>query len=269
MDDYRKSFRERPKGVEMYDGKKLFGVNIDVYMFSRASSIDCPPIVTSAIGNIFSTGILEEGIFRISASSEELARLKQTYDSGKYVSHTDLSAHTSACLLKQYYRELPDPLLTHKLYVRWLRVLTLKDKPSKVSAIRQLVSDLPVVNRSIVSMMFKLMHTIMDPENLAVNKMTSANLAVTIAQTLIRPRTDDPTIGLMDAGKVIELVKWMIDNYKEVWEAKRTPPPPPAREHRAELPLGSQAVNELGTNTEPDRGALKRSMTTVVYTHQD
>eukprot|EP01088_Endostelium_zonatum_P004504 TRINITY_DN15778_c0_g1_i1.p1 TRINITY_DN15778_c0_g1~~TRINITY_DN15778_c0_g1_i1.p1 ORF type:complete len:439 (-),score=52.39 TRINITY_DN15778_c0_g1_i1:46-1362(-) len=259
VSDYRKSFRERPKGVDEYDGNKLFGVNLDVYMFSRSSSIDCPAIITSAVENIYATGLREEGIFRLSASAEEIARLKEAYDLGHYISHKNLSPHTSACLLKLYFRELPDPLLTFKLYPRWLRILLFKDEASKLEKVRELISALPVLNRNIASIVFKLMYAI--AQNVAENKMTSVNLSVTVAQTLMRPRSDDPTVGLVDAGKVGELVKWMIDSYKDIWETKRIPPPVPTRAGRGGLTITSQQSAER-------TGNLSKSMGSLILTQQ-
>jgi hypothetical protein len=64
---------------------------------------------------------LEEGIFRISASAEDVNKLKQHIDKGGDLDVLDnVDCHTIACLLKLFLRELPNCLLTGNMYDQWL-----------------------------------------------------------------------------------------------------------------------------------------------------
>jgi hypothetical protein len=69
-----------------------------------------------------------EGIYRVSGSVSTLAKLKQMFDFEP--DHIDFRTpagffgdiHAVAGILKQYLRELPDPLLTKAYYSDFIRV---------------------------------------------------------------------------------------------------------------------------------------------------
>ena|SRR3990167_473780 len=66
----------------------------------------------------FSKGCDDEGIFRISAKIDDVDKLRKAMDKEKPTA-VDLSAeniHVLANLLKLYFRELPEPLLTFECY---------------------------------------------------------------------------------------------------------------------------------------------------------
>jgi hypothetical protein len=64
-----------------------------------------------------SLGVKEEGLFRVSASLEDVRALKKQMDKGK---STDLSKikniHVISGALKLYFREMEPPIFTYELY---------------------------------------------------------------------------------------------------------------------------------------------------------
>jgi RhoGAP domain len=63
-----------------------------------------------------------EGLFRISGSKVEIDTLKARFDSGEDVAleAVTMNPHTVAGLLKQFFRELPEPLCTFELFDAYL-----------------------------------------------------------------------------------------------------------------------------------------------------
>ena len=65
---------------------------------------------------IFS-GLRVLGIFRVGASKKRTKQLRDEFDSGKDVKLNDThNPHEVGALLKEYFRDLPEPLLTRDLY---------------------------------------------------------------------------------------------------------------------------------------------------------
>lgn len=65
---------------------------------------------------IFS-GLRVLGIFRVGASKKRMKQLRDEFDSGRDVKLNEShNPHEVGALLKEYFRDLPEPLLTRDLY---------------------------------------------------------------------------------------------------------------------------------------------------------
>jgi hypothetical protein len=62
-------------------------------------------------------GLEQEGIFRLSPALADVISLKATVDqTGILALKPDVDPHAVAALVKSFFRELPEPVLTFKLY---------------------------------------------------------------------------------------------------------------------------------------------------------
>lgn len=103
-----------------------FGFPIDEVISRENASL--PLIVAQCIIAVDQFGLATEGIYRVSGSVSTLAKLKQLFDFEP--DHVDFRTpagffgdiHAVAGILKQYLRELPDPLLTKAYYSDFIRV---------------------------------------------------------------------------------------------------------------------------------------------------
>lgn len=67
-----------------------------------------------------------EGLFRIPGNAKKVAKLKAAFDAGEVdLTDFDKDPHSLAGALKQYLRELPDPIMTHTLYNEWMHTMRL------------------------------------------------------------------------------------------------------------------------------------------------
>lgn len=76
-----------------------------------------PDIVKQCCLHIEKYGLNTVGIFRIDSSKKRIKEIKEIFDSGQMIILDNrYNPLDVACLLKDYLRTLPDPLLTRKLY---------------------------------------------------------------------------------------------------------------------------------------------------------
>ena len=67
-------------------------------------------------------GILTEGIFRISGAKSRIKQIREHFDKGLPIAWgDDINPHDVACLLKEYLRCLPEPLISRELYSYFLQ----------------------------------------------------------------------------------------------------------------------------------------------------
>lgn len=93
-------------------------------LFSQDDSI--PHIVKSCTRFIEKHGIIF-GIYRLSGMRVNIHKLRQEFDKNPKISMIDSEAisndaHAVACVLKQYFRELPTPLLTFHMYEKFIEL---------------------------------------------------------------------------------------------------------------------------------------------------
>lgn len=87
-----------------------------------ADGAHVPVIVTKCIGAVEANGMEYEGIYRKTGGSSQSKQITQLFERGRYdafdltnvEAFNDISSITS--VLKTYFRQLPDPLMTHDLH---------------------------------------------------------------------------------------------------------------------------------------------------------
>jgi hypothetical protein len=88
-----------------------------------------PNIVKSCCDHISEYGLDVVGIFRIDSSKKRIKEIKELFDTGKdVVFNESFNPNDSACILKEYLRSLPEPLLTRDLYSSFLATCSKKVK---------------------------------------------------------------------------------------------------------------------------------------------
>jgi len=129
---------------------------------------------------------LEEGIYRLSGSSAVIKGLKDRFNTEGDI---DLLApdefwdpHAISGLLKSFLRELPSSILSHDLHLKFLGVMDFVDTQERIRELRDLISQLPLANYSILRALTA--HLILIVQNQNVNKMTMRNVGIVFSPTL-------------------------------------------------------------------------------------
>ena len=122
--DQQQAFEKKSKAQ---GGKKkgVFGVPLDIVVDREGvestygvgpGALRVPGIVDEAISAMRGMDMSVEGVFRKNGNIKGLRDLTERIDSKADVDLSRESPVQVAALLKKYLRELPDPLMTHKLY---------------------------------------------------------------------------------------------------------------------------------------------------------
>ena len=80
-----------------------------------------PTVVRSCFRHIEAHGLQTLGIFRVGCSKKRVKQLREEFDSGSDVTLSEEhQPHDVGALLKEYFRDLPEPLLSRELYLPFL-----------------------------------------------------------------------------------------------------------------------------------------------------
>jgi hypothetical protein len=113
---------------------------------------------------------------------------QQESDSDDYI----MDVNSIAGLLKLYLRELPEPLFTHALYDDWIQCASTKFETNeqRLESFAKILGRLPSANYANLRYLIKFLNKLSHYHE--QNKMTSTNLAIAMAPSLIwsKPSTD-------------------------------------------------------------------------------
>ncbi|XP_067277837.1 GEM-interacting protein [Pseudorasbora parva] len=258
----------------------IFGMEFS--LLPRESQDSVPFVVLRCTEEIESRALGVQGVYRISGSKPRILKLCQAFEIQKdQVDLSDLSPHDITSVLKHFFKELPEPLLTFDLYNDFINVgkeiqrLSEKDHAAEtvgivesiVVKLRELTGRLPQCNYNTVQHMIAHLNRV--AEQYEDNKMSPGNLGIVFGPTLLRPLVsgDVSMIALLETSYQALLVEFMISHYDQVFgSATRSstplPPPPtaplPDTPPRASCPVSSQ--DPEAASRERPRSLEKRTI---------
>ncbi|CCG84466.1 protein of unknown function [Taphrina deformans PYCC 5710] len=138
-----------------------------------------PNLVVTCCEAIEKWGLDVEGIYRLSAPTSAMDALRHTLLAGDMNTFSDKSmdVHAMACIVKQFFRELPDHLIPRDHQQIFLTATKLEqDEHERRIAVHQAVNDLPDANYS--TLRYLIFHLRKIELHAAKNLMTASNLAI-------------------------------------------------------------------------------------------
>lgn len=187
--EFSMKFTSRDLSLKRTPSKKqsgVFGVKISVVTKRERSKV--PYIVRQCIEEVEKRGIDEVGIYRISGVATDIQALKAAFDANTkdiLMMLSDMDINAIAGTLKLYFRELPEPLLTDRLYPAFMEGISLSDPAAKENCMMHLLRSLPDPN--LITFLTLLEHLKRVAEKEPINKMSLHNLATVFGPTLLRP----------------------------------------------------------------------------------
>ncbi|CAB1341458.1 unnamed protein product [Coregonus sp. 'balchen'] len=214
----------------------LFGVGFSLLPRDRPDEV--PFVVQLCTAEIESRALTLQGVYRISGSKPRIQKLCQVFETQRdQVDLSELSPHDVTSVLKHFFKELPEPLLTFDLYNDFIGVgkeiqrLSEKEATAETPGIvedlrynlRDLLERLPPYSYYTLHHMMRHLHRV--SENYEENKMSPSNLGIVFGPTLLRPlvSVDVSMVALLETTYQALLVEFLITHHQHIFDA---PPPP-------------------------------------------
>lgn len=201
-----------------------------------------PFIVKKCVCEIEQRALHTKGIYRLNGVKTRVEKLCQAFEAGQeLVELSQASPHDISNVLKLYLRQLPEPILSFRLYHELVGLAkdSLKAEaeakvasrgradPAETEAaavamagrLRELLQDLPPENRATLTYLLRHLRRIVAVEQ--DNKMTPGNLGIVFGPTLLRPRPTEATVSLsslVDYPHQARIVETLITHYGLIFE---------------------------------------------------
>lgn len=150
-----------------------------------------PPLLVHCVSEIEQRGLHEAGLYRLSGADRTVKDLKEKFLRSKTVpvlSKVD-DIHAITGLLKDFLRNLKEPLLTFRLNRTFMEAAEVSDEDNSIALMYQTISDLPQPNRDTLA--FLILHLKRVADSLDT-KMDISNLARVFGPTIVGHSVPNP-----------------------------------------------------------------------------
>jgi hypothetical protein len=201
------------------DARALFGVPLwrTIERERALGRTGCAvPFVVEALCDLLRAKHLREsGIFRVSGQTAQVQALRNRLGRMTSLAKFDISllvaedAHTCANVLKQYIRELPEPLIPFEMFDAVVRLADVDDD-ERALQLRGAMAQLPLERYAVLRYLVEFLTDV--HAFAAVNQMTSSNLSIVFGPALLHPEANQVASSayLMAIPKVNQVVDAII-----------------------------------------------------------
>uniref|UniRef100_A0A8C2WL93 Rac GTPase-activating protein 1 n=1 Tax=Cyclopterus lumpus TaxID=8103 RepID=A0A8C2WL93_CYCLU len=192
--------------------------------FAPVTSPKIPVLVLYCIKEIEHRGLHEVGLYRVSGQERVVKELKEKLIRGKIVPplHKVDDINVVAGALKDFLRNLPEPLLTFHLNRVFMEAAEIQDDGNSLAVLYQTISELPQPNRDTLAC---LMIHLQKVSQCVDTKMDVHNLARVFGPTLVGHAVPDPdpmTI-LQDTSRQPRVVERLLSIPANYWDQFASP----------------------------------------------
>ncbi|XP_054883568.1 rac GTPase-activating protein 1-like [Poeciliopsis prolifica] len=244
-----------PSALEM----PIRGAESTLADFAPTTSPRIPALVIYCIKEIERRGLHEVGLYRISGHERQVKELKEKLIRGKTLPSLnkveDINVITG--VLKDFLRNLPEPLLTFRLNKVFMEAAEIQDDGNSLALLYQTISELPPPNRDTLACLMIHLHKVSQSVD---TKMDVSNLARVFGPTLVGHAVPDPdpmTI-LHDTSRQPRIVERLLSIPGSYWSRFAHPD-----NVDIELPQNtdtpSQKVSILGPVTTPEHQMISKT----------
>ncbi|KAG0190263.1 hypothetical protein DFQ28_002270 [Apophysomyces sp. BC1034] len=196
----------------------VYGVELSILMNDGR----LPLIVEKCVDEIEKRGLEEVGIYRVAGTGSVVNQLKSEFNKNATLvnlSHPNWAdINVIADALKQFLRELPEPLLTYSLYDEFITASASEDHDERVYLIKKVVKKLPPPNYTLLKRLIEHFVIVTDFE--ATNHMYATNLAIVFGPTLLQPAPGPASFAttMTNLGHHQNIVKYLVLNYHYLFD---------------------------------------------------
>ncbi|XP_028395604.1 rho GTPase-activating protein 44-like isoform X2 [Dendronephthya gigantea] len=187
-----------------------FGCPLEKHLDSTKREIAL--VIEECVRYLFRNGMDVEGLFRIAGQATKVRKLKASFDAGLAdLSGEEYDVHAVTGALKQYLRELPEPLMTFELHHDWIEAGCIRERDDRLQKLWTVVSQLPKANKDNLRYLIKFLAKI--EQNSEVGKMNAHNLAIVIAPNVIWSIDDESGhMNVKNTGVLTGILEALIEH---------------------------------------------------------
>ncbi|XP_073954257.1 uncharacterized protein isoform X2 [Choristoneura fumiferana] len=183
-----------------------------------------PALVSACLAHLRRHGLRTLGLFRVSASKKRVRQLREEWERGQEAAlDAAVCPHDVATLLKEFLRDLPDPLLCRDLYPAFLCTQKIRNRRLQWEALRMIVQLLPTAHRDTLNALLSFLSQLAahaEDDRQPGNKMDAANIATIFAPNILhknKPNEAASAEQLSERADVINVVRQLIERQGELW----------------------------------------------------
>ncbi|XP_050433697.1 ralA-binding protein 1 [Adelges cooleyi] len=169
----------------LYENQPIFGVPLEI-SFERNpchDDIHLPLILRNCIDYVQINGLCTDGVYKVPGVKSKVQNLKVQYNKRQPVNLSEYDLAVVTSLLKQYLRELPDPILTSSLLSKFEDSAETKN----VETTKLLIDELPLCNKH--TLIWLIVHFTNIVENEKYTKMNTINFGSVLCPVLQMSQT--------------------------------------------------------------------------------
>ncbi|XP_017783879.1 PREDICTED: stAR-related lipid transfer protein 13 isoform X2 [Nicrophorus vespilloides] len=164
-----------------YKDKSVFGVPLTIILQRTGSSL--PKGIEEALQWLQQNSYDQVGLFRKSGVKSRIQHLKSLIETqGEFLNFSEYHAYDIADMVKQYFRDLPEALLTNKLSETFLLIFQFVPDEERRQAVLCALLLMPDEHCEVLLALLKFLTNI--AEHSAINQMNESNLAICFAPSL-------------------------------------------------------------------------------------
>ncbi|XP_075982418.1 rho GTPase activating protein at 102A isoform X2 [Anticarsia gemmatalis] len=183
-----------------------------------------PALVSACLAHLRRHGMHTLGLFRVSASKKRVRQLREEWERSQEAAiDAAVCPHDVATLLKEFLRDLPDPLLCRDLYSAFLHTQKIDNRRFQWEALRLIVQLLPAAHRDTLNALLSFLAQLAahaEDDREPGNKMDAANLATIFAPNILhrsKPNEAPSAELLSERADVINVVRQLVERQGELW----------------------------------------------------
>ncbi|GJN89320.1 hypothetical protein Rhopal_002300-T1 [Rhodotorula paludigena] len=209
--------------------KGVFGIPLDVLVERNgadsmhgagAGPLRVPSFVDDVISAMKQMDMSIEGIFRKNGNIRRLKDLTEALDrDAGGVNLSDDNPVQLAALLKKFLRDLPDPLMTFKLFHLFIAARRIEDANKRTKALHYCCCLMPKPHRDTMEVLFvflKWVASFSHVDEETGSKMDLQNLATVISPNILYAKGKDPARD--ESFSAARVVHELLENQDEFWE---------------------------------------------------
>ncbi|KAJ5692172.1 hypothetical protein N7462_001595, partial [Penicillium macrosclerotiorum] len=197
--------------------KPVFGVSLEELYARDGTAV--PLIVYQCFQAVEIFGLETEGIYRIPGSANHINHLKALFDNdSSQVDFTNPESfyqdvNSVAGLVKQFFRELPNPLFTSQYYTKFVDAARIEDDINRRDSLHALINNLPDAHYATLRAI--ILHLNKVQENYSHNRMGAGNLAICFGPTLMGANSGG---NIADAGWQVRVIETILNNTFQIFD---------------------------------------------------